>query len=97
MAIHLSLLLGLETLRYALLTSLVRFTFLHAPREMRMKNVEAMRLLLQIADQEPAALQARGGGQEGGKGHGQREGGARREELAGQSLRLSRKIAQHKI
>ncbi|GJP64511.1 hypothetical protein CLOP_g21489 [Closterium sp. NIES-67] len=56
-AIHLAFLLGMETLRYALLTSLVRFTFLHAPRELRVKNIEAIRTLLAIAEQEPEALQ----------------------------------------
>ncbi|CAI5499083.1 unnamed protein product, partial [Closterium sp. Naga37s-1] len=56
-AIHLAFLLGMETLRYALLTSLVRFTFLHAPRELRVKNLEAIRTLLAIAEQEPEALQ----------------------------------------
>lgn len=34
-----------------------RFTFLHAPKEMRGKNVEALRTLLALSDAEPDALQ----------------------------------------
>uniref|UniRef100_M8AWF1 Brefeldin A-inhibited guanine nucleotide-exchange protein 2 n=1 Tax=Aegilops tauschii TaxID=37682 RepID=M8AWF1_AEGTA len=55
--IHLTRVLGMETMRYAFLTSLVRFTFLHAPREMRSKNVEALRTLLALADMDMDALQ----------------------------------------
>ncbi|GMI89380.1 BFA-VISUALIZED ENDOCYTIC TRAFFICKING DEFECTIVE1, HOPM interactor 7 [Hibiscus trionum] len=49
--------LGMDTMRYAFLTSLVRFTFLHAPRDMRSKNVEALRTLLSLCDSEPDSLQ----------------------------------------
>eukprot|EP00250_Pteridium_aquilinum_P021613 c25178_g1_i1 orf=72-5432(+) len=55
--IHLTKVLGMDTMRYAFLTSLVRFTFLHAPKEMRGKNVEALRALLALSDAEPDALQ----------------------------------------
>ncbi|KAK3127408.1 hypothetical protein QOZ80_7AG0572890 [Eleusine coracana subsp. coracana] len=55
--IHLTRVLGMDTMRYAFLTSLVRFTFLHAPKEMRSKNVEAMRTLLALADTDMDALQ----------------------------------------
>ncbi|EFJ20775.1 hypothetical protein SELMODRAFT_108099 [Selaginella moellendorffii] len=55
--IHLTKLLGMDTLRYAFLTSLIRFTFLHAPKDMRMKNVEALKTLLGIAETEPNCLQ----------------------------------------
>lgn len=34
-----------------------RYTFLHAPKDMRSKNVEALRTLLDISDSEPDALQ----------------------------------------
>lgn len=34
-----------------------RFTFLHAPKEMRSKNVEALRTLLALCDTEPDSLQ----------------------------------------
>ncbi|CAL5072120.1 unnamed protein product [Urochloa decumbens] len=55
--IHLTRVLGMDTMRYAFLTSLVRFTFLHAPKEMRSKNVEALRTLLGLADTDMDALQ----------------------------------------
>ncbi|XWS26510.1 hypothetical protein CRYUN_Cryun26dG0038000 [Craigia yunnanensis] len=55
--IHITYVLGMDTMRYALLTSLVRFTFLHAPKEMRSKNVEALRTLLGLCDLEPDSLQ----------------------------------------
>ncbi|XP_068661146.1 brefeldin A-inhibited guanine nucleotide-exchange protein 5-like isoform X2 [Aristolochia californica] len=48
--IHITRVLGMDTMRYAFLTSLVRFTFLHAPKEMRSKNVEALRTLLGLCD-----------------------------------------------
>ncbi|XP_057416198.1 brefeldin A-inhibited guanine nucleotide-exchange protein 5 isoform X2 [Lotus japonicus] len=55
--IHITFVLGMDTMRYAFLTSLVRFTFLHAPREMRSKNVEALRTLLVLCDSDMNALQ----------------------------------------
>ncbi|KAJ7980503.1 Brefeldin A-inhibited guanine nucleotide-exchange protein like [Quillaja saponaria] len=55
--IHMTRVLGMDTMRYAFLTSLVRFTFLHAPKEMRGKNVEALRTLLALCDSEMDALQ----------------------------------------
>ncbi|EOA23306.1 hypothetical protein CARUB_v10019080mg [Capsella rubella] len=55
--IHIAFVLGMDTMRYAFLTSLVRFTFLHAPKEMRSKNVEALRILLSLCDSEPDTLQ----------------------------------------
>lgn len=55
--IHITYVLGMDTMRYAFLTSLVRFTFLHAPKEMRSKNVEALRTLLVLCDLEPDTLQ----------------------------------------
>eukprot|EP01018_Ginkgo_biloba_P026874 Gb_07642 [translate_table: standard] len=57
LGIHLTRVLGMDTMRYAFLTSLVRFTFLHAPKEMRSKNVEALRTLLILCDNETDALQ----------------------------------------
>eukprot|EP00271_Cylindrocystis_brebissonii_P020908 TRINITY_DN720_c0_g1_i1.p1 TRINITY_DN720_c0_g1~~TRINITY_DN720_c0_g1_i1.p1 ORF type:complete len:1456 (+),score=376.66 TRINITY_DN720_c0_g1_i1:496-4368(+) len=57
LAIQLTKQLGMETMRYALLTSLIRFTFLHAPKEMRTKNVEALRTLLTLAEAKPDTLQ----------------------------------------
>ncbi|KAG0608013.1 hypothetical protein M758_8G071400 [Ceratodon purpureus] len=57
LGVHLTKALAMETMRYAFLTSLVRFTFLHAPREMRSKNVEALKTLLSMCQTEPAALQ----------------------------------------
>ena len=35
----------------------VRFTFLHSPKEMRSKNVEALQTLLGLCDLEPDSLQ----------------------------------------
>ncbi|XP_071723844.1 brefeldin A-inhibited guanine nucleotide-exchange protein 5-like [Rutidosis leptorrhynchoides] len=55
--IHITHVLGMDTMRYAFLTSLVRFTFLHSPKEMRTKNVEALRTLLALCDSEPDTLQ----------------------------------------
>ncbi|KAL0547936.1 hypothetical protein IC582_012375 [Cucumis melo] len=55
--IHITHVLGMDTMRYAFLTSLVRFTFLHAPKEMRSKNVEALRTLLALCDLETESLQ----------------------------------------
>ncbi|KAH7282739.1 hypothetical protein KP509_35G045800 [Ceratopteris richardii] len=55
--IHLTKILGMDTMRYALLTSLVRFTFLHCPKEMRGKNIEALRTLLALSETEPDALE----------------------------------------
>ncbi|KAG6492868.1 hypothetical protein ZIOFF_047836 [Zingiber officinale] len=55
--IHLTRVLGMDTMRYAFLTSLVRFTFLHAPKEMRSKNVEALRTLLILCDIDTDSLQ----------------------------------------
>ncbi|XVF88983.1 hypothetical protein PTKIN_Ptkin19aG0095100 [Pterospermum kingtungense] len=55
--IHITYVLGMDTMRYAFLTSLVRFTFLHAPKEMRSKNVEALRTLLGLCELEPNSLQ----------------------------------------
>uniref|UniRef100_A0A2P2KPC1 Brefeldin A-inhibited guanine nucleotide-exchange protein 5 n=4 Tax=Rhizophora mucronata TaxID=61149 RepID=A0A2P2KPC1_RHIMU len=49
--------LGMDTMRYAFLTSLIRFTFLHAPKEMRSKNVEALRTLLALCDSKTDSLQ----------------------------------------
>ncbi|OAY54181.1 brefeldin A-inhibited guanine nucleotide-exchange protein 5 isoform X2 [Manihot esculenta] len=54
--IHITHVLGMDTMRYAFLTSLVRFTFLHAPKEMRSKNVEALRTLLALCDTETDSL-----------------------------------------
>ncbi|KAF5204476.1 Brefeldin a-inhibited guanine nucleotide-exchange protein [Thalictrum thalictroides] len=55
--IHITRVLGMDTMRYAFLTSLVRFTFLHAPKEMRSKNVEALRTLFSLCDSESDSLQ----------------------------------------
>ncbi|KAL3679071.1 hypothetical protein R1sor_022027 [Riccia sorocarpa] len=57
MGIYLTRVLGMETMRYAFLTSLVRFTFLHAPKEMRSKNMEALKTLLLLCQSEPDSLQ----------------------------------------
>lgn len=55
--IHITHVLGMDTMRYAFLTSLVRFSFLHAPKDMRSKNVEALRTLLALCESETDALQ----------------------------------------
>ncbi|KAL4561395.1 hypothetical protein LXL04_033561 [Taraxacum kok-saghyz] len=55
--IHITHILRMDTMRYAFLTSLVRFTFLHAPRDMLTKNVEALRTLLDLCDSNPDSLQ----------------------------------------
>jgi len=56
LGIQLTKMLGMDVMRYAFLTSLVRFTFLHAPREMKSKNVEALKMLLALCQDEPEAL-----------------------------------------
>ncbi|CAI9269082.1 unnamed protein product [Lactuca saligna] len=55
--IYITHVLRMDTMRYAFLTSLVRFTFLHAPRDMLSKNVEALRTLIDLCDSEPDTLQ----------------------------------------
>lgn len=55
--IHITHVLGMDTMRYAFLTSLVRFTFLHAPKEMRSKNVEALRTLLALCETDTDSLE----------------------------------------
>lgn len=55
--IHIAHVLGMDTMRYAFLTSLVRFTFLHAPKEMRSKNVEALRTLLALCESDTDSLE----------------------------------------
>ncbi|RAL42676.1 hypothetical protein DM860_009183 [Cuscuta australis] len=55
--IHITHVLGMDTMRYAFLSYLFRFNLLHAPRDMRSKNVEALRTLLLICDSDPGALQ----------------------------------------
>ncbi|KAL3523231.1 hypothetical protein ACH5RR_016065 [Cinchona calisaya] len=55
--IHITHILGMDTMRYAFLTSLIRFNFLHAPKEMRSKNVEALRTLISLCDSDINALQ----------------------------------------
>ncbi|KAK4486745.1 hypothetical protein RD792_006685 [Penstemon davidsonii] len=55
--IHITHVLGMDTMRYAFLSSLIRYNFLHAPKDMRSKNVEALRTLLALCDTEIYALQ----------------------------------------
>ncbi|XP_028786878.1 brefeldin A-inhibited guanine nucleotide-exchange protein 5-like [Neltuma alba] len=54
--IHITYVLGMDTMRCAFLTSLVLFTFLHAPKGMRSKNVEALQTLLFLCDSDMDAL-----------------------------------------
>ncbi|EPS63520.1 hypothetical protein M569_11264, partial [Genlisea aurea] len=49
--------LEMDTMRFAFLTSLLRYNFLHAPRDMRDKNVEALWALLRLCDTNIHALQ----------------------------------------
>ncbi|XAR51125.1 hypothetical protein NMG60_11005668 [Bertholletia excelsa] len=55
--IQITYVLGMDTMRYAFLTSLIRFNLLHVPRDMRSKNVEALRALLALCDSDTDALQ----------------------------------------
>ncbi|KAL6545251.1 Brefeldin A-inhibited guanine nucleotide-exchange protein 5 [Orobanche gracilis] len=55
--IHITFALGMDTIRYAFLTSLLRYNFLHAPKDMRGKNIEALRTILTLCDTEFDALQ----------------------------------------
>lgn len=61
LGVQLTKVLRMETMRNAFLTSMVRLTSLHAAREMRTKNVDALRVMLQMAQQEPDSLQVRCG------------------------------------
>ncbi|XP_051120152.1 brefeldin A-inhibited guanine nucleotide-exchange protein 5-like isoform X2 [Andrographis paniculata] len=56
-AIHITNDLGMDTMRYAFLTSLLRYNSLHAPKDMRGKNVEALRALLALCNADICALQ----------------------------------------
>ncbi|XP_051140030.1 brefeldin A-inhibited guanine nucleotide-exchange protein 5-like isoform X2 [Andrographis paniculata] len=55
--IHITHVLGMDTLRYAFLTSLLRYNSLHAPKEIRSKNVEALRTVLALCGTELYALE----------------------------------------
>ncbi|PHT86511.1 Brefeldin A-inhibited guanine nucleotide-exchange protein 5 [Capsicum annuum] len=55
--IHITHVLGMDTMRYAFLTTLLRLNLLHVPRDMKSKNVEALRTLLAICDSDAEALQ----------------------------------------
>ncbi|RAL43783.1 hypothetical protein DM860_014284 [Cuscuta australis] len=55
--IHTTHVLGLDTMRCAFLTSLIKFNMLHSPRDMRSKNLEALQTLLVLCDSDTNALQ----------------------------------------
>ncbi|KAL3654009.1 Brefeldin A-inhibited guanine nucleotide-exchange protein 5 [Castilleja foliolosa] len=55
--IHITHVLGMDTIRYAFLTSLLRYNSLHAPKDMRGKHVEALHTLLALCDNDICALQ----------------------------------------
>ena len=50
-AVRLTCLLGMDMLRSTFVTTVARFTLLHAPAAMSHKNVQAFRALLVIADE----------------------------------------------
>ncbi|KAI9114056.1 hypothetical protein K1719_015307 [Acacia pycnantha] len=54
--IYIAYVLGMATMRFAFLISLVRFTFLHDPKGMRSKNVDALQTLLFLCDSDMDAL-----------------------------------------
>eukprot|EP00217_Crustomastix_stigmatica_P006110 CAMPEP_0183807166 /NCGR_PEP_ID=MMETSP0803_2-20130417/40777_1 /TAXON_ID=195967 /ORGANISM="Crustomastix stigmata, Strain CCMP3273" /LENGTH=1848 /DNA_ID=CAMNT_0026051939 /DNA_START=183 /DNA_END=5729 /DNA_ORIENTATION=+ len=56
-AIHLTALLGMETLRDAFVTSLAKLTLLHSPSAMRRKNASALRALVSAAETDGDNLQ----------------------------------------
>eukprot|EP01114_Cavostelium_apophysatum_P013913 TRINITY_DN3475_c0_g1_i1.p1 TRINITY_DN3475_c0_g1~~TRINITY_DN3475_c0_g1_i1.p1 ORF type:complete len:1736 (+),score=542.67 TRINITY_DN3475_c0_g1_i1:271-5478(+) len=56
-AIHVSCTFFLETQRNTFVTSLAKFTFLSNPREMRQKNIESIKSLVEIARTEANYLQ----------------------------------------
>lgn len=55
--IHITHVLGMDTTRYAFLQSLIRFNFLHVPKDIKSKNVEALRTLFELCDSDIGALQ----------------------------------------
>lgn len=55
--IHITYVLGMDTMRYAFIQSLIRFNFLHVPKDMKSKNVEALRTLIALCDSDTDALQ----------------------------------------
>lgn len=50
-AVRITSLLGMDMLRNTFVTSVARFTMLHAPASMTIKNARAFRAMLVIADE----------------------------------------------
>ncbi|KFK35285.1 hypothetical protein AALP_AA5G264900 [Arabis alpina] len=56
-AIHATSLMSMKTHRDAFVTSLAKFTSLHSPADIKQKNIEAMKAILKLADEEGNYLQ----------------------------------------
>ncbi|CAH9130093.1 unnamed protein product [Cuscuta epithymum] len=54
--IHTTNILDLDTMRCAFLTSLIKLSMLHSPKDMRNKNLEALQTLLLLCDSDNNAL-----------------------------------------
>ncbi|KAL1219206.1 Brefeldin A-inhibited guanine nucleotide-exchange protein 2 [Cardamine amara subsp. amara] len=56
-AIHATSLMSMKTHRDAFVTSLAKFTSLHSPADIKQKNIEAIKAILRLADEEGNYLQ----------------------------------------
>ncbi|CAN7134964.1 unnamed protein product [Brassica rapa subsp. narinosa] len=56
-AIHATSLMSMKTHRDAFVTSLAKFTSLHSPADIKQKNIEAIKAILKLADEEGNYLQ----------------------------------------
>ncbi|KAG9160098.1 hypothetical protein Leryth_022706 [Lithospermum erythrorhizon] len=56
-AIHVTAVMAMKTQRDAFVTSLAKFTFLHSPADIKQKNIDAIKALVKIADEEGNYLQ----------------------------------------
>ncbi|KAK9051458.1 hypothetical protein SSX86_028085 [Deinandra increscens subsp. villosa] len=56
-AIHVTSAMSMKTHRDAFLTSLAKFTFLHSPADIKQKNIEAIKAIVTIADEDGNHLQ----------------------------------------
>ncbi|KAM7260898.1 hypothetical protein ACFE04_026373 [Oxalis oulophora] len=56
-AIHVTAVMSMKTHRDAFVTSLAKFTSLHSPADIKQKNIEAIKAIVQIADEDGNYLQ----------------------------------------
>ncbi|KAF9616941.1 hypothetical protein IFM89_033011 [Coptis chinensis] len=56
-AIHVTAAMSMKTHRDAFITSLAKFTFLHSPADIKQKNIDAIKAIVSIADEDGNYLQ----------------------------------------